>query len=720
MPACHDCPIGPGRRCPSESNPRLCALAGGATGRAAHWRAAILRRAGERRPGPDLPAGFPRRLGPGRVRVGLVAPCLNQGGAEAWMLTLARACDPARLAWAGCAVTGGEADVDPGMRAAMARFMPVAAGREAARALARESDVLVLWATEDIPGLVRGLARPPRVVAACHSPVDSPWGVGRNARAEGVDRWVGVSELAVPAIPEAARESVPTSVIWNCVDADRLEVRRTRAEMRARWGVPGDAKVAGYLGRLSEEKDPHAMRRMVDHLPGDWHAALVGAGAEAVDPHPRLHLVGNDPAAGDVLNAFDVLVVPSKYESFGLTIAEGLWAGLPEVTTPVGIARMVPGLTREVPVGADGPTLAAAVLAAHASGPMPGSRDWARGRLAPDRFGREWTDLILDAARPTPRPGPHLADCGDDVWVGSGAGCDEGAGRFDGVIHIWRGDPEGWGVCRHVLGGKPGGLVVRWKEEELTGAMAPTFGDVMAYARRPGTLLVHCAAGVTRSTAVALAAKIARGCPAAKAEADIRAAMTRDRGKPVLWNEGAVAEILAGSPPKSPTPGVARQSRLSVLRNACPHASKPPGSCGCSDERACAKNKGNDGVVTRLQCYACLESQQDDPGAAGPAGEHPGAEPQPQPHPPGPAPLPDPELVGAPRDRPVVVAGAAEPVVAAHPGPQAAADREVDAGLDPVRQPGHRYRAQGHGHHQPPGRDPLPHTHRDPPLSENA
>ncbi len=355
-----------------------------------------------------------RPPGPGRARVGLLSPCLFQGGAEAWMLTLARTTDPAKIAWRGCAVMPGGI-VDPAIRDALAALMPVAQGWEQARALAAASDVLVTWAIDGLPGILQGLPNPPRVVSAVHAPVESEWGQTVYGRPEAIDRWVAVSELALAALPEASRAAASASVIWNAVDLNRLEVRRDRAVMRSAWGVPADVPVAGYLGRLTEEKDPSVMIRLARNLPEPWHVVVVGDGwmrdglrreTEGLD---RFHLVGPDPAAGDVLNAFTTLVVPSRYESFGLTLAEGLWMGKPVVSTDVGIARLAPGMTRVIPFGADGPASAAEVLGTIGTGPADAAINRSRAdaaeafrpRIAPDRFGAEWTDLLVDL---TPEP----------------------------------------------------------------------------------------------------------------------------------------------------------------------------------------------------------------------------------------------------------------------------------------------------------------------------
>jgi hypothetical protein len=372
-------------------------------------------------PGPVGPTGnAPVRLRPaarpivpfpdagpdgGKPRVGLWAPVLFDAGAEVWMLALAR-CLADRVSWRGLAVENPNS-VSPGMRARFEALMPVGFGREACRSLAGECDVVVSWAMASVPGLLEGVARRPKVVNVCHSPVESEWGMSSYRDPAGVDAYVAVSELALGPICESRRADA--KVIRNCVDPSRLVVDRPRAAMRAKWGIPAGAKVVGHYGRLAPEKDPGALVRMAPFLPDGWHVAILGEGhmRTALDRAKwergldRVHFLGPDPAAGDVLNALDVLVVASEYESFGLTLAEGLWMGLPVVSTSVGIARLRPGLTYEVPSWPDGETLARTVVEAFEDGPKLGASEWALANLSPDRFAREWMALIESlAARP--------------------------------------------------------------------------------------------------------------------------------------------------------------------------------------------------------------------------------------------------------------------------------------------------------------------------------
>ena len=348
----------------------------------------------------------------GRVRLGLFCPCLGLGGAEAWQLALADAVDLDAVVWRGAVVTEGRRSVAPAMLGELARRMPVGFGLGAARTLAAACDVVISWSVLDHAALFRGVDHPPRVALACHFPGELPWTHAAEQLLAQVDWLVAVSELAVDSLP--ARLRPRAEIIWNGVDPTRLIPTRPPAATRAAWGLPPHARVAGYLGRLAPEKDPGAMLRLAEHLPEPWHVVLVGDGREESDLRQtiadrgldRVHLVPGTVAVGDALSALDSLVVPSRYESFGLTMAEGFWAGVPVVATRVGLAKLVPGLIRPVGFVPSGVELADAVLTDHL-GVQTATRDrvefarrFARDRLGLDRFGAEWTDLCLSLADP--------------------------------------------------------------------------------------------------------------------------------------------------------------------------------------------------------------------------------------------------------------------------------------------------------------------------------
>ncbi len=375
---------------------------------------------------PFVPSIEPVR---GRVRLGLFCPCLGLGGAESWQLALIRAIDPELVAWQGAVVTDGRQLVAPKMLGPLSSRMPVGFGLNAARALAESSDVLISWSVLDYGAVFRGLHCPPRVALACHFPGEMPWTSAAEQLLSRVTRLVAVSELAVESLPVSLRGQA--KVIWNAVDGTRLNQTRTVDATRSEWGILPGVKVAGYLGRLSAEKDPDAMLRLAQELPDHWYVVVVGDGRERqamADKVARLglsrvRLVPGTAEVGDTLAAFDSLVVPSLYESFGLTMAEGFWSGVPVVATRSGLAKVVPGLVQEIGFVSSGTELAAAILLDHKFdvqgrlARVARARSFAEERLDLARFGSEWTSLVVDLAGRNPSSHRREEPCRPTIRV---------------------------------------------------------------------------------------------------------------------------------------------------------------------------------------------------------------------------------------------------------------------------------------------------------------
>jgi len=137
-----------------------------------------------------------------------------------------------------------------------------------------------------------------------------------------------------------------------------LPARVPGARDRARraLGIPADATVVGAVGRLTYQKAPEDFLAMIDHLGrpgvvGVW----VGGGelaeqvARLADAKPagRIVLAGERQDVPEILPAFDVFMLPSRYEGLPTAIVEAMVAGVPVVATAVNAVGdvVVPGET---------------------------------------------------------------------------------------------------------------------------------------------------------------------------------------------------------------------------------------------------------------------------------------------------------------------------------------------------------------------------------------
>jgi len=130
------------------------------------------------------------------------------------------------------------------------------------------------------------------------------------------------------------------AVIPNAVDAGRFEngTDLARNELRGRLDIPGDAFVVLTVGTLVRKGIETALA-CLSRLPKTVHLVAVGAGphqrvhalARRIGVAERLHLV---PPVSDIEGYYhmaNALLFPTRYEPFGMVIAEAWAAGLPVI-----------------------------------------------------------------------------------------------------------------------------------------------------------------------------------------------------------------------------------------------------------------------------------------------------------------------------------------------------------------------------------------------------
>jgi glycosyltransferase involved in cell wall biosynthesis len=118
-----------------------------------------------------------------------------------------------------------------------------------------------------------------------------------------------------------------------------------RAAARLELGIPSEAFVAGWVGRLSAEKGLDLFLEALALTGPEIHGAILGTG-DAYDPLTRLAdrrglggrivWAGVVPDAGRLFPAFDCFVLSSRTEGTPIVLFEAMAADVPIVATAVG------------------------------------------------------------------------------------------------------------------------------------------------------------------------------------------------------------------------------------------------------------------------------------------------------------------------------------------------------------------------------------------------
>jgi glycosyltransferase involved in cell wall biosynthesis len=220
--------------------------------------------------------------------------------------------------------------------------------------------VVAAWA-------LRGLRPRPHLVLTAHIVPDPLTGPRRAGfvRAWGY-RWLLRQVDAGIAVSRAVRDALlahdPTSesrwrVVYNGIDPRPFQRRVDPGAKRRELGVDPAAAVVGAVARLSEEKGVDIFLRaaaLVSREIPNVDFVVVGDGSAREELEQLahvLHLTGQVLFLGQrrdvpqILAALDILIVPSREESFGLAALEGIAAGVPIIASDVAGLREVLGAT---------------------------------------------------------------------------------------------------------------------------------------------------------------------------------------------------------------------------------------------------------------------------------------------------------------------------------------------------------------------------------------
>jgi glycosyltransferase involved in cell wall biosynthesis len=243
-----------------------------------------------------------------------------------------------------------------------------------ARARLQNCDVVHIFGLYDLLG--------PAIAATCRVKnipyVVEPIGMFRPIVRSFWKKRLYHSSLGKPLLA-GARKLIVTSeqeadeLVLGSIAPDKTFLRRNGVEIpqvlpdrnafRAKRGIPANAKVILFLGRLSSKKSPDLLLQAFARLGSTLHdvdARLVFAGpdhegmsanlsrlADRFGVTPRVLFTGPlfDTAKWEAYRDADVFVLPSQNENFGNTAAEAVGAGTPVVVTEnCGVAPLLAGV----------------------------------------------------------------------------------------------------------------------------------------------------------------------------------------------------------------------------------------------------------------------------------------------------------------------------------------------------------------------------------------
>lgn len=322
-----------------------------------------------------------------------VSPGLCVGGAEWWMLALAKYMD--RLRCCGFLIAGDM--VEPLMvNECRSRGIDFVISGEHV-----DCSVILSWGTSNVRKLVGPTTVPIVEVAHCCAAFNTAIEYMESAAWQ-ANYLTAVSEAAKSAYPLRMRDQV--KVIENGADPERVELVKGGQHYRERWGVEG--KIVAYVGRLYPGKGARRLIRASRYLPKGWTTALVGNGplrdeciALAREQKSRVVFEEAVSNVGDIYDAADVVCMPSKTEGLSLSMVEAWLAGVPVVATAFDNAVMLQDkwgkkLLNLVPIDVSSRKLAKAIVRAYGS-----DTEYAR-RIASEHYtanvmAQKWEDYLL-------------------------------------------------------------------------------------------------------------------------------------------------------------------------------------------------------------------------------------------------------------------------------------------------------------------------------------
>ncbi len=219
-----------------------------------------------------------------------------------------------------------------------------------ARALRRDkTDALILgfYKKNLLAALAGRLAGLPRVIARIDVSRNVPhYFKYRYVFKNWIDIVVTVSEDVRRHYIDAGDDPARVVTIHKGIEPGYLS--KPSGAVRRSLGLAPDAPLIGAIGRLVTQKRFDRLLRAFAQLPEQVHCLIAGDGeqrealetlATELGVGERLHLLGWRTDIPDVVDALDVLVISSDFESLAIVNLEAMAGGVPVVSTAVAGAE---------------------------------------------------------------------------------------------------------------------------------------------------------------------------------------------------------------------------------------------------------------------------------------------------------------------------------------------------------------------------------------------
>ncbi len=137
------------------------------------------------------------------------------------------------------------------------------------------------------------------------------------------------------------------AVVYNGSDSVPLASAEQLRDLKKEWGLDSCKKIIGSVGRLNYQKGYDLLLRVLPELsrqipPGqNFGVVIIGDGPERQPleeqaaelrkqcPNLKICLPGYRKDAASLIGLFDLFVMPSRYEGYGLALTEAVSAGVP-------------------------------------------------------------------------------------------------------------------------------------------------------------------------------------------------------------------------------------------------------------------------------------------------------------------------------------------------------------------------------------------------------